>query len=517
MSLKWQCQWNAEGRYYEMTKGVKIPVRLFLSEKLFQDSEEEIYKQIVAATEFPGVKDVVITPDVHTGYVVPVGCVMATDGTLCQAPVGFDIGCFTGDTEVPLLDGKSYPMRDLAEREEPFYVFSITDTQRVTVSKATAKKTRESAALVRVTLDNGREIVCTPDHQFMLRDGSYQEAKDLAAETSLMPFYAKQDRDGYVTVQQPYSGRYQRVHWMVGRSGALGAVPKFAGQRVIVHHKNFTPTDNRPENLEFMGDSDHLRLHRSIYERNTHFHSEPFEARRVAALAAKAQTDEGHAYFAERGTRNILRYMQENPEHFKAAVAGNGERGKEHLVSYNTSEKGRAKSKEIGNRLYTCETCGEQVKSGLGLHNHRRKAHNYNHKVVSVEALSEQADVYCLTVPDYGNFALDAGVFVHNCGMLAFKSQLSKGKGYEEKLRQRFSEHRDADRWDGRGQRRGARVHRKEIRGDGASRSRRAGISSAKTPSASSFRSATPGTSPRSPLKAGTDTAWQFGRRKSLH
>lgn len=93
MSLKWQCEWNAEGRYYELKKGVKVPVRLFLSEKLFQESEEEIYRQIVNATEFPGVQEVVITPDVHTGYVVPVGCVMATNGTLCQAPVGFDIGC----------------------------------------------------------------------------------------------------------------------------------------------------------------------------------------------------------------------------------------------------------------------------------------------------------------------------------------------------------------------------------------------------------------------------------------
>ena len=93
MSLKWQCKWNAEGQYYDLTEGVKVPVRLFLSEKLFQESEEELFRQVVAATEFPGVQDVVITPDVHTGYVVPVGCVMATNGTLCQAPVGFDIGC----------------------------------------------------------------------------------------------------------------------------------------------------------------------------------------------------------------------------------------------------------------------------------------------------------------------------------------------------------------------------------------------------------------------------------------
>lgn len=93
MSLKYQCVWNEEGNYYDLTKGVKVPVRLFLSPKLFEECEEEVFRQVQNATEFPGVTDVVITPDVHTGYVVPVGCVMATNGTLCQAPVGFDIGC----------------------------------------------------------------------------------------------------------------------------------------------------------------------------------------------------------------------------------------------------------------------------------------------------------------------------------------------------------------------------------------------------------------------------------------
>ncbi len=93
MSFKYQCEWNDAQHCYVLTKGVKVPVRLFLTPKLFEECEEEVFKQIVNATEFPGVQDVVITPDVHTGYVVPVGCVMATNGTLCQAPVGFDIGC----------------------------------------------------------------------------------------------------------------------------------------------------------------------------------------------------------------------------------------------------------------------------------------------------------------------------------------------------------------------------------------------------------------------------------------
>jgi DNA gyrase subunit B len=41
-------------------------------------------------------------------------------------------------------------------------------------------------------------------------------------------------------------------------------------------------------------------------------------------------------------------------------------------------------------------------------------ASNYNHKVVSIRFLEEREDVYDLTVEYYHNFALEAGVFVHN-------------------------------------------------------------------------------------------------------
>lgn len=73
-----------------------IPVRLFLTQSLLQSAEDNLYRQIVNATRFPGVKLVVITPDVHYGYGVPVGCVILTDaqsGAVAMGPVGYDIGC----------------------------------------------------------------------------------------------------------------------------------------------------------------------------------------------------------------------------------------------------------------------------------------------------------------------------------------------------------------------------------------------------------------------------------------
>jgi tRNA-splicing ligase RtcB len=68
-------------------------VRVFMTPALLAEAEDSLGPQIENARRFPGVVDVAITPDAHHGYGVPVGCVMATRGTLAMGPVGYDIGC----------------------------------------------------------------------------------------------------------------------------------------------------------------------------------------------------------------------------------------------------------------------------------------------------------------------------------------------------------------------------------------------------------------------------------------
>jgi dCTP deaminase len=41
-----------------------------------------------------------------------------------------------------------------------------------------------------------------------------------------------------------------------------------------------------------------------------------------------------------------------------------------------------------------------------------------NHRVASVRWLEGDHDTYCLTVPEAGNFALESGIFVRNCGII---------------------------------------------------------------------------------------------------
>lgn len=90
-------RWYPDGYYTLQTEDTgNVPVRLFLTHELLETAEDILYRQIVNATRFPGVRMVVITPDVHYGYGVPVGCVLITDyksGAIAMGPVGYDIGC----------------------------------------------------------------------------------------------------------------------------------------------------------------------------------------------------------------------------------------------------------------------------------------------------------------------------------------------------------------------------------------------------------------------------------------
>jgi tRNA-splicing ligase RtcB len=101
-------RWHGDGYYNLQTEDTRdVPVRLFLTPSLLASAEDILYRQIVNATRFPGVKLVAITPDTHYGYGVPVGCVILTDaesGAVAMGPVGYDISCgmVSAKSDVPV-------------------------------------------------------------------------------------------------------------------------------------------------------------------------------------------------------------------------------------------------------------------------------------------------------------------------------------------------------------------------------------------------------------------------------
>jgi len=374
--------------------------------------EEGAVKQAINLANLPfAFKHICLMPDTHEGYGMPIGGVLATKGVIVPNAVGVDIGCFSGDTKVPLLNGTEETLKELTKRKKPFYVYSVNNKKEITGCLAISKRTRKNVELVEVILDNGQKIKCTLDHKFMLRDGSYCEAKDLRSEDRLMPLYRKYDKDNYESVYNPKTRTYQRTHWALARTGVLGKIPIFENQKTIIHHSNFNQKNNDPENLKFMGNKDHSKYHRSIVERNTHWQSPKFEKNRITSIRNKIKNDEEFLRKKQEiGKKNILKYMSENKDEFMRKIKNNGKRGREFLIKYNKSEKGRKKSSEIGKKY------------GFGASWNKNRD---NHKVVSIKKLNKKEDVYCLTVDKYHNFALSAGVFVHNCGMCAVKTSLT--------------------------------------------------------------------------------------------
>jgi DNA gyrase subunit B len=104
-------------------------------------------------------------------------------------------GCFSGDTLVALADGRNISFEQLVQEQaegKAHFVYTIRHDGKVGLERAIhARVTKRNAKVIRVTLDDGEVITCTPDHRFMLRGGCYKEAATLTPEDALMPLYRK--------------------------------------------------------------------------------------------------------------------------------------------------------------------------------------------------------------------------------------------------------------------------------------------------------------------------------------
>lgn len=111
-----------------------------------------------------------------------------------------NFGCFTKDTGVMLADGRSVDFETIIEEQKQgkrHWTFSLNpNTRSIEVTEITnPRRTRIDSELVEVTLDNDERIRCTPDHRFLLRDGSYKGARELSVGESLYPLYFKDSED----------------------------------------------------------------------------------------------------------------------------------------------------------------------------------------------------------------------------------------------------------------------------------------------------------------------------------
>jgi DNA gyrase B subunit len=436
-------------------------------------------------------------------------------------------GCWYGDTKIALADGRNLSFKELVEEEEAGiqnFCYTIRDDHNISIERIiNARVTKKNATVIKITLDNQEELICTPDHPFMLRDGSYKAAIDLTPDDSLMPLYRKlsqknsngQGLDGYELVWNPKHDKWIYTHLLADFYNLQNGVYS-ASEGSDRHHVDFNKLNNNPSNIKRLPKKDHIALHRRHIEKTLHrpdvieksrqiHQSEEFrqkmsdrmkqpETQAILSELAKAQWEDqayktymtnkwlefyqnnedyrrqnhvqlnqaqqqywGQAENRLAQSERVREYFNEHPELREQY----SENSKEQWNNPELREWRREKTKEQWtpefrekrrsalNKTYYQKTLAtlkqvELEQGYLDLEAYRayrlqtndksllrfytfckryfegneqlakEAIANYNHRIVSIEMVTERYDVYDIEVPHTHNFALASGIFVHN-------------------------------------------------------------------------------------------------------
>lgn len=93
MSFKAQVVRDGERYVLPIIGEMKAPAVAFLSEALFDQTDEGLWRQAHESACYEGVKGVFLMPDTHIGYGIPVGGVVVTEDVIIQSGSGYDISC----------------------------------------------------------------------------------------------------------------------------------------------------------------------------------------------------------------------------------------------------------------------------------------------------------------------------------------------------------------------------------------------------------------------------------------
>ena len=308
-------------------------------------------------------------------------------------------------------------------------------------------QTKLVTELVKVTLDNGEWFECTPEHLLMLRDGQFAQAQTLGPGTSLMPLYTKISDKGLVGYRLFYEPEEDRWHYE-HRRFCLDKLEK----GMLVHHANFNKLDNTPTKLQGMSKAKHRMIHNNAtqdYCKNAQsvkdWHmkmkdSEEYAARSqklrdvMLAKRSKELQDKLDAkqdrisrienYYGvvwselsvnEQNSYSNKFYKVEDPE----GTARRYREARKKVDSKSEQQRRATLSKVMSSmRWYTNGIDNIYVKPDAqipeGYYLGRSVNSRKNHKIVSVETIHKCCKVYDLEIVDNHNFALAAGVFVHN-------------------------------------------------------------------------------------------------------
>lgn len=280
------------------------------------------------------------------------------------------------------------------------------DGEKYTPSRIVEKKCHGLRPCVRVRMKwsmGESEAIFTDDHHFMLRDGTYRQAADLRPSDSLMPFW-RWEIGPYRMIDRYNDG---------GREGEHRAICDLApGDLRVVHHIDERGVNNHPDNLEVIDSAGaHSRLHWDD-ERRVQQSSRTRRAWLKDPAAVNARLTAGRISSSAWREANAVNY-----EKMRSGLDQRRALGK---VPYKTHSVLDAMLDKVG-VLTDREIAKLAGVSPSAVSYFRRSRHipappgqRHNHAVVSVEPAGMH-EVWDIEVDHPAhNFALAAGIFVHN-------------------------------------------------------------------------------------------------------
>jgi hypothetical protein len=182
--------------------------------------------------------------------------------------------CIDLSTRIPLLDGRTLTLRDMITEHEngsQNWVYSCDPvTGAIVPGKVTwAGVTRKNTKVLKIVLDNGEEVTCTPDHKIPVWEKGFVEAQNLTMDDSLFSFRSRlhtinkrteniETEPQYTQVFDHKEKKWVYAHRMVAsfmKERELHAEMFHdidRNKKTVIHHRDFNKYNNNPENLAYM-------------------------------------------------------------------------------------------------------------------------------------------------------------------------------------------------------------------------------------------------------------------------
>ncbi len=200
-------------------------------------------------------------------------------------------GCFSGETKIALVDGRNVTFKQLVEENKQGiknFCYTIKNDGKIGIEEIKYPRiTRNDAEVIKVILDNKEEIICTPDHLFMMRDGQYKKAKNLTTKDSLMPLRRQISKlgnkitiKGYELVYDNEIHQWIFTHILSDRWNIENKI-YFTKDGSHKHHIDFNKLNNNPTNLIRMKSKEHMQYHRDLASKTLHTDKIKEKCRRI--------------------------------------------------------------------------------------------------------------------------------------------------------------------------------------------------------------------------------------------